>query len=85
MSASSTISGPAKAVSLPGHDGLYYGGAWHAPMTGLHKETHNPATGQVLGRAADGSPRPTPIRSPPQCSRHSPRRAFRRSTIRTAS
>jgi acyl-CoA reductase-like NAD-dependent aldehyde dehydrogenase len=23
-------------------------------MTGLYKETHNPATGQVLGRAADG-------------------------------
>lgn len=54
MSASSTISGPAKAVSLPRHHGLYYGGAWHAPMTGLYKETHNPATGLVLGRAANG-------------------------------
>ena len=47
-------SAPNQALTLPTHDGLFYGGAWYAPQTGRYTETHNPATAERLGRAADG-------------------------------
>lgn len=44
-------SGP-RAPMLPTHDGLYYGGAWHAPVAGAYEDVFDPGTGQRLGRAA---------------------------------
>src|SRR5271156_3527730 len=41
-------------LTLPTHDGLYYGGAWHAPVNNRYKDTYNPATAELLGRSADG-------------------------------
>ena len=43
-------------AALPKHRGLYYGGAWHDPVTKSHFETINPATGDVLARVADATP-----------------------------
>jgi betaine-aldehyde dehydrogenase len=45
---------PMKTLTLPTHDGLYYGGGWHAPLGGRFADSHNPATGERLGRVADG-------------------------------
>lgn len=36
------------------HRALYYGGAWHAPITGRFRDAIDPATGQVLGRVPEG-------------------------------
>src|SRR5271156_6605904 len=41
-------------LTLPTNDGLYYEGAWHAPVSNRYKDTHNPATAELLGRSADG-------------------------------
>jgi betaine-aldehyde dehydrogenase len=41
------------ALKLPEHRGCYYGGAWHAPLSGREADTINPGTGETLGRVAD--------------------------------
>src|SRR2546421_313851 len=41
-------------LTLPKHRGCYYGGAWHAPMSGREADTINPGTGETLGKVADG-------------------------------
>src|SRR5207302_8431424 len=41
-------------LTLPQHRGCYYGGAWHAPMSGRETDTINPGTGKSLGKVADG-------------------------------
>src|SRR5436305_4697161 len=40
-------------LTLPKHRGCYYGGAWHAPMSGREADTINPGTGETLGKVAD--------------------------------
>jgi betaine-aldehyde dehydrogenase len=45
----------AQKLALPEHRGLYYGGAWHEPLSGRHAETMNPANGQSLGKVAEAS------------------------------
>ncbi|MET1027155.1 MAG: aldehyde dehydrogenase family protein [Dongiaceae bacterium] len=42
-------------TTLPTHHGLYYGGAWHDPVTKSHFDTINPATGKVLAKVADAT------------------------------
>lgn len=42
-------------LQLPAQRDLYYGGAWHAPKLGRYRDFTNPATGDVLGQAADAS------------------------------
>jgi betaine-aldehyde dehydrogenase len=54
MPTDATKSCAGRAPVLPVHDGLYYGGAWHAPMTRRFKETRSPATAERLGQSADG-------------------------------
>ncbi len=44
----------AKEKLLPQHDGLFYGGAWHAPRSGRYVDSFNPASGVRIGRSADG-------------------------------
>ncbi len=39
---------------LPGHRGLYYGGAWHEPAGG-YAETLSPVTGETLGPCAEAN------------------------------
>src|SRR3989440_11147 len=41
-------------LTLPKHRGCYYGGAWHAPLSGREADTINPGTGESLGKVADG-------------------------------
>lgn len=41
------------ASCLPTERHLFYGGAWHAPVSGRTLRTANPATGEDLGTAAD--------------------------------
>ncbi|MEA2928237.1 MAG: betaine-aldehyde dehydrogenase [Hyphomicrobiales bacterium] len=41
-------------LALPQHRTCYYGGAWHAPLSGRMGETTNPGTGESLGEVADG-------------------------------
>ena len=41
--------------ALPRHPALYYGGAWHEPISGRFEETLNPSTGQPLARVAVGN------------------------------
>ena len=38
---------------LPQHRGLYYGGAWHAPVGGRETAVTSPASGESLGVAAE--------------------------------
>src|SRR3989440_98059 len=40
-------------LRLPVNRGCYYGGAWHAPMSGREADTINPSTGETLGKVAD--------------------------------
>src|ERR1700726_753640 len=40
------------ALHLPGHRTLYYGGAWHEPISGRFEASLNPSTGQPLARVA---------------------------------
>lgn len=47
---------PSVAASLPilpTERGLYYGGEWHAPLSGRYIDTLNPADGSVIGAASD--------------------------------
>jgi betaine-aldehyde dehydrogenase len=53
MTATTAQDLPNRAVTLPTHRDLYYGGAWHAPKNARYAETINPATGESLGRVAD--------------------------------
>src|SRR6202011_5797529 len=41
------------ALKLPEHRSCYYGGAWHAPLSGREADTINPGTGEILGKVAD--------------------------------
>jgi betaine-aldehyde dehydrogenase len=43
----------AAKLTLPAHRGCYYGGVWHAPLSGREGDTINPGTGQSLGKVAD--------------------------------
>jgi betaine-aldehyde dehydrogenase len=49
-----SATGATPAVALPVHRGLYFGGAWHEPVSGRFAETSNPSTGETLGRVAVG-------------------------------
>ena len=40
-------------LTLPKNRGCYYGGAWHAPLSGREADTINPGTGETLCRVAD--------------------------------
>jgi betaine-aldehyde dehydrogenase len=40
------------ALPLPEHRGVYYGGAWHVPLSGAQADTLNPGTGESLGQVA---------------------------------
>ena len=40
-------------LKLPVNRTCYYGGAWHAPLSGRNADTINPGTGESLGHAAD--------------------------------
>jgi len=42
----------ALTFALPARRELYYGGTWHAPVSGALTEIENPATGERLGTAA---------------------------------
>ena len=44
-----------KHLLLPKHRELFYGGAWHRPMSGAYYELSSPGSGESLGQAADGS------------------------------
>src|SRR5947209_17048911 len=53
---SEPMNAPAKidtTLKLPLHRGCYYGGAWHAPLSGREADTINPGTGETLGKVAD--------------------------------
>jgi betaine-aldehyde dehydrogenase len=41
------------ALKLPEHRSCYYGGAWHAPLSGREIDTINPGTGETLCKVAD--------------------------------
>ena len=45
---------PPIPLTLPEHRTCYYGGAWHAPLSGRMADTINPGTGESLGKVADG-------------------------------
>ena len=47
--------GADKSSILPAHRDLYYGGAWHRPLSGDYFDLISPGTGKSLGHAADGS------------------------------
>lgn len=52
---SSTVSDPTTpphAIALPTQDGLFYGGAWHAPRDGRYDDVASPGNGQRLSRVA---------------------------------
>jgi betaine-aldehyde dehydrogenase len=40
---------------LPTHRDVYYGGAWHRPLSGNYFDLISPGTGEPLGHAADAS------------------------------
>ena len=42
------------SLKLPENRSCYYGGAWHAPLSGRMADTINPGTGESLGSVADG-------------------------------
>lgn len=41
-------------VKLPEHNGLYYGGQWHAPLSGAYVDVTSPSTGKSLMEVAMG-------------------------------
>ena len=47
--------GAQSASVLPTQRDLYYGGAWHKPLSGKYFDLISPGSGQSLGQAADGS------------------------------
>ncbi|MEP7063069.1 MAG: aldehyde dehydrogenase family protein [Betaproteobacteria bacterium] len=50
-----TADDPASAsFKLPGKRDHYYGGAWHAPLSGAMLDVANPATGESLGGVGNG-------------------------------
>src|SRR5438093_5637629 len=53
MSATTRTAGDLASL-LPTKRDLYYGGAWHAPISGQYVETFSPSTGESLGKVADG-------------------------------
>lgn len=50
------MSDPDIASVLPAHDGLYYGGEWHAPLGGHYVGISSPGNGQPLARVAQAMP-----------------------------
>ena len=44
-----------RAIPLPAHRDIYYGGAWHTPSAGHYADTISPGNGASLGRVAIGS------------------------------
>jgi betaine-aldehyde dehydrogenase len=44
-----------RAIPLPSHRDIYYGGAWHTPSAGHYADTISPGDGTSLGRVAIGS------------------------------
>src|SRR5678809_526070 len=44
------------SFALPASRAHYYGGAWHASVSGATTEVHDPATGAALGPVAEGGP-----------------------------
>lgn len=44
-----------KALPLPQHRSLYYGGGWHEPKSGSYGEVTSPGTGESLGKVAEAS------------------------------
>ena len=50
MNAPVTITAP---LRLPDNRSCYYGGAWHAPLSGRNIDTINPGTGESLGKVAE--------------------------------
>ena len=50
----SEAGGPATMSILPAHRELYYGGAWHPPLSGRYFNLVSPGTGESLGHVADG-------------------------------
>jgi betaine-aldehyde dehydrogenase len=55
MSTPSTLNIAAPTPILPVHDGLFYGGQWHAPVGLVYSEVREPGSGRLLGRAAQAS------------------------------
>ncbi|VVE13235.1 betaine aldehyde dehydrogenase (BADH) protein [Pandoraea horticolens] len=53
-SESSQWQGCGAGLTLPAHDGLYYGGAWHAPRSGRYGDVYSPGDGSRIGRVAVG-------------------------------
>jgi betaine-aldehyde dehydrogenase len=53
--ATADVSAGADLTLLPSHRDLFYGGAWHAPLSGRYFELTSPGTGEALGKAADGA------------------------------
>lgn len=43
------------SLVLPRHSGLFCGGAWYDPVTGRMSPVESPATGYILGQAADAT------------------------------
>lgn len=43
-----------RADLMPRRHGLYYGGQWHDALSGKTFDVHNPATGELLARIAEG-------------------------------
>ena len=43
--------------ALPARREHYYGGAWHASLSGAVTDVENPATGEGLGKASNGGER----------------------------
>ena len=44
-----------KHLLLPKHRELFYGGAWHRPVSGAYYDVSSPGSGESLGQAADGA------------------------------
>jgi betaine-aldehyde dehydrogenase len=49
-----STTGAIRAIALPDHRGIYFGGAWHEPVAGTFAETSNPSTAESLGPVAVG-------------------------------
>lgn len=56
MADTTEISSAGRAVKIPQHLGLFYGGRWHEPVAGGTFETRNPATGELLATVSDAGP-----------------------------
>src|SRR5258708_37758827 len=47
-----TSTSASATLPLPAHRVVYYGGAWHEPLSGRFADTLNPSTAESLGRVA---------------------------------